>query len=196
MNRTIDYYNQNAAAFAAGTLHADMSECRKRFLKYVKPGGIILDAGCGSGRDALSFLQEGYGVEAFDASEELCRIAGELLGFPVKCLRFEELSGTALYDGIWACASLLHVQPEDLEDVIRRLKELLKPDGVLYASWKEGSTDREKGGRFFHDMTPEDCRILFQTAGFEVLEVFQTTDVRPGRESEGWVNIIGKKITH
>ena len=72
-------------------------------------------------------------------------------------------------------------------------KRLLKPEGVLYASWKKGSTDHEKGGRFFHDMTLEDCRELFENAGLKVLELFETKDVRPGRESEGWVNIIGKR---
>lgn len=198
MNNTIDYYNQNARSFVSGTLHADMSQCRSRFLQYVKPGGAILDAGCGSGRDSLIFMQKGYAVSAFDASEEVCRIAGELLGIPVACMRFEDLTGEEKYDGIWACASLLHVRGEDMEDVMQRLARLLKPAGVLYASWKKSAGDnaleREKDGRFFRDMTLADCRALFEKAGMEVLELFETTDVRPGRESEGWVNIIGKKL--
>ena len=193
MNKTIDYYNQNAEAFISGTLHADMSECRQRFLAHVKPGGRLLDAGCGSGRDALAFLQAGYEVDAFDASEEVCRMAGEMLGIPVWCLRFEDLTDVEDYDGIWACASLLHVRAEDLEDVMRRLKRLLKPGGVLYASWKEGSSDREKDGRYFHDMTLDGCRELFEKTGLEVLEAFETKDVREGRQDEGWVNVIGRK---
>ncbi|MBO7364093.1 MAG: class I SAM-dependent methyltransferase [Lachnospiraceae bacterium] len=193
MNKTIDYYNRNAALFVSGTLHADISDCRNRFLHYVKPGGRLLDAGCGSGRDALAFVRAGYPVDAFDASEELCRFASELLGFPVRCERFEDLTGTSLYDGIWACASLLHVRGADLPDAVRRLKELLKPEGVLYASFKEGTSEREKDGRFFHDMTADSCRDLFRDAGLEVLEVFRSGDVREGRADETWVNIIVKK---
>ena len=170
-----------------------MSACRDRFLQYVKPGGKILDAGCGSGRDSLAFLEAGYAVDAFDAAEEICRLASKNLGFTVNCLRFEEIIGGPEYDGIWACASLLHVNKNDLPDVMRRLKGLLKPDGIIYASFKEGTTERIKDGRFFHDMTEKDCQDLFQEAGLTVLEIFRSQDVREGRQSEAWVNIIGKK---
>ena len=193
MKETIEYYNRNAEAFIAGTLHANMSENRNRFLCHVKPGGKILDAGCGSGRDSLAFVQAGFLVDAFDASEEICRLASEILGFVVECKRFEELTGDSEYDGIWACASLLHVREKDLPDVLNRLKRLLKPDGILYASFKEGNSEREKDGRFFHDMTEDACRKLFLDAGMDVLELFRSQDVREERPGEYWVNIIGKK---
>ena len=64
MNDTINYYNLNAESFIAGTLNADISRARDLFLKYVKPGGRILDAGCGSGRDSLAFMAAGYEVDA------------------------------------------------------------------------------------------------------------------------------------
>ena len=188
MNDTIEYYNQNAETFVKETLHADMDENRKRFQKYVRPGGKILDAGCGSGRDALAFRQAGYQVEAFDASEEICRLASEQLGFPVQCLRFQEVEGEAEYDGIWACASLLHVSGDELLDVIQRLKKLLKPGGVLYASFKKGEGDRTKGGRYFYDMTQEKLTALFKAAELTVLESYESEDVRKNRKEEKWVN--------
>ena len=193
MNETIEYYNRNAESFVSGTLHADMSDTRKRFLDYVKPDGRILDAGCGSGRDSLAFLKEGYQVDAFDASEEICRLASKILGFPVECKRFEEITGTSIYDGIWACASLLHVSGEELPGVMCRLEKLLKPEGILYASFKKGNAERNKNGRFFHDMTENACRDLFQSVNMEVLDFFISQDVREGRTDEYWVNIIGKK---
>ena len=190
MNGTIEYYNQNADSFISGTINADMSETRNRFLRYIKSGGKILDAGCGSGRDSLAFQQAGYQVDAFDASEEICKKATELLGFTVECKRYEELSGSEEYDGIWACASLLHVSGNDLPDVMNRLYALLKPEGILYASFKEGSSERVKDGRFFHDMTEQGCIDLLKNAGFEVLELYKSEDVRPDR-TEIWVNAIG-----
>ena len=189
-NRTIDYYDAHAQEFAAGTGSADMSGCRNRFLSYLTPGAKILDAGCGSGRDALAFLQAGFETDAFDASEQLCRIASEKTGIAVRQLRFEELEGEALYDGIWACASLLHVQRADLPNVLLRLHRLLKPGGVLYASFKQGSGERVKDERYFHDLTQETCRQLMEAAGFAVRELFVTEDVRPGRAQEKWVNVI------
>ena len=188
IRNTIEYYNQNAETFVKETLHADMDENRKRFLKYVRPGGKILDAGCGSGRDALAFRQAGYQVDAFDASEEICRLASENLGFPVRCLRFQELEGEAEYDGIWACASLLHVPGDELPNVIQRLKKLLKPGGILYASFKKGEGGRRKGGRYFQDMTEEKLKDLFETAGLTVLENYESADVREDRKEEKWVN--------
>ena len=195
MNETIKYYDRNAERFIAGTLDADMSDCRERFLKYVPAGGKLMDAGCGSGRDTAAFLEAGYQVDAFDASAEICRLVSERLGIPIACKRFEDLEGEAEYDGIWACASLLHVQVENLTDVISRLRKLLKSQGVLYASFKEGSAERVKEGRYFHDMTLESCAQLFKEQGFTILELFPSGDVREGRAGERWVNIIGRTET-
>ncbi len=192
MNETIEYYNHNAQSFIAGTVNADMSDCRDRFIKYIPAGGRLLDAGCGSGRDTAAFMRAGYLVDAFDASEEICRIASESLGISVACKRFEELEGESEYDGIWACASLLHVKTADLADVISRLKRMLKPGGILYASFKEGDSDRIKNGRFFHDMTLSSCEKLFTDLGFDILELFESGDVREDRSGERWVNMIGR----
>jgi NTP pyrophosphatase (non-canonical NTP hydrolase) len=191
-NDTIAYYDQNAAAFIEGTANADMSYSRNLFLQYIRPGGRILDAGCGSGRDSLAFMEAGYQVDAFDASEEICRIASERLGFPVACKCFEDFEGETEYDGIWCCASLLHVKAVDLPDVIRRLKKMLRPDGALYVSFKKGSTERVKEGRYFNDMTSTSCENLLLENGFEVMELFESGDVREGREDEKWVNAVGK----
>ena len=197
-DKTIRYYDMHAKDFVAGTENADMQACRERFLQYLKPGQKILDAGCGSGRDVIAFREAGYEVEAFDASAEICRIAAEKTGIEVKQLRFEELAGEDAYHenafhGIWACASLLHVNPADLPDVLKRLYSLLKQEGVLYASFKYGTGELEKDGRFFYDLTEETCRGLLRDAGFSIKELFITQDVRSGRGHEKWVNAIAGK---
>lgn len=192
-DQTIRYYDEHAEAFVAGTENADMRECRERFLHYLKPGQKILDAGCGSGRDVIAFREAGYEVDAFDASAEICRIASEKTGIAVKQLRFEDIDGADQYDGIWACASLLHVKPADLPDVLRRLYRLLKTEGILYVSFKYGSGEREKNGRYFHDLTEDACGELLTEAGFSMKERFMTQDVRSGRNQEKWVNAIAGK---
>ena len=99
------------------------------------------------------------------------------------------------YDGIWACASLLHVARTDLPDVLRRLHKLMKPNGILYASFKYGTGERIKEGRYFCDFTQESCRSLMEQAGFGVIEIFVTGDVREGRGDEKWVNVIAEKVS-
>ena len=189
---TIQYYNRHAEEFCAGTFSADMSRSRDRFLAYLQPGSAILDAGCGSGRDTLAFLSAGYQVDAFDASDEICRIASQKTGIPVRKQRFEKLEGRELYDGIWACASLLHVAAADLPDVLVRLYRLLKKQGIMYVSFKLGDGERQKDGRYFNNMREEIlCRLLCD-AGFTVKETFITQDVRENRQDEAWVNVIAE----
>lgn len=193
MNETIEYYNQHAAEFYAGTVNADMSYCQEKFLAYLPTQGRILDAGCGSGRDSKYFMEIGYDVEAFDASMELCKLATKMIGKEVRCMRFEDLDEDCEFDGIWASASLLHVSKTELPDVLQKMRRALKPDGVLYASFKYGSTERVKERRFFNDYTEGEVQEVFEKVGFKCEECFVTADVRVGRGEEKWVNVIGGK---
>ena len=193
MNQTISYYDKNAEEFCKNTIDADMSFCRDKFLNYLKTGATILDAGCGSGRDSLAFKQLGYQVTAMDASSEICKEAEKVLGQKVICKTFEELEHEKAYDGIWACASLLHVSKERMREVLKRLNRALKDGGVLYASFKYGDEEKIVNGRLFSYYDEQSLRVLIEENGFEVLEVFVTQDVREDRQEEKWVNVVGVK---
>lgn len=117
MTSTLTYYNQNATAFFSNTANVDMSALHDRFLSAVSAGGSVLDAGCGSGRDAKDFLDKGYRVTAFDASHELVQLAKEHTGLDVQLRTFANVKEQACYDGIWACASLLHVPQAELPTI-------------------------------------------------------------------------------
>lgn len=195
MNKTIEYYNQHAQEFCEATVNADMSFCRNKFLSYIPKGGRILDAGCGSGRDSRAFGLGGYKVEAFDASEAVCEYAKAYTGLPVRCCGFDDISGEYRYDGIWACASLLHLKPEALDDVLEKLYTALRAGGILYASFKEGSFACYRNGRFFCDFTKNTLKIILDRRSlFYPLEYFITTDVRQDRKNERWINVIAKKM--
>ena len=120
---TLDYYNTKATEFVSGTVEVQFTEMQDTFLKYVPAGGKILDFGCGSGRDTKYFLSRGYVVEATDGSEELCKIASEYTGIPVKKILFHELNSVEEYDGIWACASVLHVAKQELPVIIQKMAD-------------------------------------------------------------------------
>lgn len=193
MNQTISYYDKNAKEFCKNTIDADMSFCRDKFLKYLSAGASILDAGCGSGRDSVAFKQLGYHVTAMDASPEICKEAEKVLGQKVLCKIFEELDDENIYDGIWACASLLHVPKESMGEVLYRLKLALKDGGILYASFKYGDGEKIVNERLFNYFNEQSLRMLMRENGFEVLELFVTQDVREGRSEEKWVNVVGVK---
>lgn len=194
MNETITYYNQNADSFIEGTQNADMSAQYDFFLKYLSSGGKILDLGCGSGRDTAYFLSLGYEVTAIDGSEELCKRVKANYGIDAQCIRFEDIAFVAKFDAIWASASLLHVPKADISYIMNKVSAALKPDGILYASFKYGSNERISNGRFFNDYTENDIDTLFTSGNHLVLqEYWITEDVRPGRLGEHWLNIVAKK---
>lgn len=194
MDATLNYYNQNADSFVAGTLSADMSAQYKFFLKYVSRKAKILDLGCGSGRDSAYFVSLGFDVVAVDGSAELCKRAKEIYGIDAVCTLFEDISFDEEFDAVWACASLLHVDKAGMPDVLRKLSEALKPSGILYASFKYGNTERITGGRFFNDYTEADIGTLLTPENQLILqEYWITEDVRPERAGERWLNFIAMK---
>lgn len=163
----MQYYNENAVEYAEKTLPISMTEQYEKFLRTLPQNGFILDAGCGSGRDALYFLKNGYKVDAFDGSDEMARLAGQLTGLNVKCLRFQEYAPRPIYDGIWANASLLHVPHEELHDVLTAFRQSLKPCGTLYCSFKYGKKDSvDSHGRCFTNKTCETLDKDLAAAGF------------------------------
>lgn len=98
----------------------------------------ILDFGCGSGRDTKYFIDNGYEVDAMDGSKELCKVATKYTGIKVQHMFFEDFNECNAYDGIWACASILHLKKCELPDMIKRLYKALKRNGVIYMSFKYG----------------------------------------------------------
>ena len=112
--RTLNYYNSNAAVFSENTKNVDFSEVQQIFTNQLSPDASILDFGCGSGRDTRYFIDHGYHVTATDGSEMICKMATKYTGIQVKQMLFEELDDRNQYDGIWACASILHLSREEL----------------------------------------------------------------------------------
>ncbi|MCM1057656.1 MAG: class I SAM-dependent methyltransferase [Firmicutes bacterium] len=197
MSGTISYYDKNAEEFCRATKDADMSYCRDKFLHFLNRQEHmihILDAGCGSGRDAKAFLDAGYKVTALDASSEICKEAEKLVNQKVLCMGFEEMQFQQEFDGIWACASLLHIPYIEMSEVLKHFWYALKEEGILYASFKYGKGMRIDKGRAFYDYEEMELKNLMMSNGFLVKEIFITQDVRENRESEQWINVLVEKF--
>ncbi len=196
MSGTLNYYNANAQKFFDETINVDMSVLRDRFLSKVPSGGYVLDAGCGSGRDTKVFKERGFRIAAFDASPALAELASEYIGQEVEVRTFAEVSEVAVYDGIWACASLLHLPIEEITVALSRLWQALKPGGIFYVSFKEGQGERKKDGRHFTDLNETNLRQLFANfVDVAQAEYWQTVDVRPKR-NDLWLNAIIHRKHH
>lgn len=193
-NITIEYYNENVDKFVNDTQDVVFCATQDLFLSYLNEGNSILDLGCGSGRDTKYFLSKGYKVDAMDGSMEICKVASDYTGINVKCLLFNELDEIDKYDGIWACASILHLDRDDLIDVFHRIARALKDNGILYTSFKYSEFEGVRNGRYFTDFTLESFNE-FQTniPEFIIEKKWITSDVRAGREDEKWLNLIMRK---
>lgn len=198
VDSTVEYYNKNAEQFLAETTNVEFSETQNTFLKLLPDGAMILDFGCGSGRDALEFLRRGYQVDATDGSAEMCHAASELTGLPVRQMLFQDLNEKEKYDGIWACSSILHLPRTTLKNVLVKMCMALKDGGIAYSSFKYGTFEGKRNDRYFTDFTEESFEdFISGINGLKIEKMWITVDVRPGREQEKWLNIIlRKQIIH
>ena len=193
MNSTLDYYNRSADKYIEDSLHADVSDLYAHFLPKVPKGGSILDLGCGSGRDSKHFMELGYHVTAVDGSEEFCRRASSLLGIEVKCKLFDEIDFISEFDGVWDCASLLHVPKNEIHGILQKIEKALKAEGIFYMSFKYGTEERIAGERTFSDYTEQDIPWLLSKTNMKCIEYWISEDVRADRIGEKWLNIITRK---
>lgn len=190
---TINFYQTNARQFFDSTVNVDMTSLYAAFTEQLAPNARVLDAGCGSGRDSKAFREMGYQVEAFDASSEMVKLASRHAAVPVRQLSFHDLTDTGRYQGIWCCASLLHLPESQLPDAMQKLARALMPGGVWYVSFKYGNGEREKDGRHFTDLNEQALSSLIQQLpGIDIQSTWLTEDKRPDR-NETWLNALLRK---
>ena len=231
---THEFYEDHAFDYFRSTKDVDMTDLLTRFARLLPAGGSVLDVGCGSGRDLKWFRAQGFRAAGIDASERLCALAREYAGpeVVVHCgsiqdwcaerhesgnLSCEDPADPAMmYDGIWANASLLHLEEAALYEFFRTAAGRLLPGGVLYFSMKEDPEDAvmmpeearpgcgtwiepdvsymDRKGRYVRLLRDEDLAKLMgqMHEEFEMVDVWRTSD----RMSRGvsWKNVILKRI--
>lgn len=191
---TINFYDKNAENYFDTTVNIDMSPIYNRFLKYIPKNGYVLDFGCGSGRDSKYFLEQGYKVKSIDGSKKLSELATLYIGQKVKCMNFLEFNEENLYDGIWACASIIHLTNNELVKVLKKLSMALKNYGYLYISFKNGVGFETIDGKYFNYFTKESFgELLSCYKELTLIDMFETELFNNIKETRYWNNFILQK---
>ena len=186
-----NYYESNAERYASETFSADMSEQYQRFLPLLKKGAKILDVGSGSGRDVCYFQKQGYQATALEPSKNLCREIRKVFSGEIVCSDIQDYRPAERYDGIWACASLIHLQEEEVLCFFKKIDMYLNDNGIVYASGKSGiSTGEVEDGRFFLEFTEQLVdKILTVNKQLQLEQLWYTEDVS-GRRGFRWLNVV------
>lgn len=193
---SVEYYNKNAAEFYQRSVGIDMSPAYEKFLSQLPSKAHILDAGCGIGRDAKYFKEKGYEVTAFDASKEMVNLCNQEMGISAIQLSFQDMVFDQNFDGIWACASLLHVPYEETIDIFSKIRHALKPEGVFYASYKYGDQKMSVKGRDFYNMDEKVISPYLKDL-FDTIHIWESAStikhVAPS-PSDSWLNVLCRRI--
>lgn len=185
------YYQEHFNEFIVDTSNANMKELYNFFEKHIKKGMKILDVGFGSARDITHFSSK-YGVYGIDVVDEFVNHAKKLGFNQVYKQSILDITFHNTFDAIWACASLLHIEKENLNQAFKKCDNALKEDGIMYCSFKYGTFIGERNGRYYIDLTEESIKEYLKDTNFKIIDSLVTVDVRPNR-NEKWLNIILKK---
>ena len=186
----MDYYQKNSSEYINKTKDADLSKERDELLKMLPKKGKILDIGFGSGRDSLAFKELGYDVISIDSCNEFCDY-GKLIGLNVININVKDISFNNEFDGIWACASLLHVKSNELVEVFNKIALAMTENASFYCSFKYSEFEGVRDDRYYTDMTLEKMNSLLANTNLGIVNNWVKDDSL-NRDNK-WISFILKK---
>jgi ubiquinone/menaquinone biosynthesis C-methylase UbiE len=187
---TIQTYDQIAPSFAERYWNVVLERELDNFAQRLPAASRVMDLGCGPGRDIQLLRQRGFNLFGLDRSTGMLREAQQRVGGLLACadMRRLPLHDNSL-DGIWMCASLLHMPRSDAPLVLTEVGRVLRAGGVLYVSVQEGTgeswSDSDGGQRFFTFFQADELKTLVESAGFSVEETW----TNPGGHSM-WISLL------
>lgn len=201
LKKTIQTYDQIAADYVQATNNLQPQEEFTLFSQMLLTGNAVLDAGCGGGRDCRALAERGFQVIGIDLSAEMLKIARNLAPgceFRQTDLRKIPLADNSI-DGIWCCASLLHLKRREVRRALLEFRRVLKKGAVCCILIKKGTGEkfvkdsRSQGKpRFYSYFQPDEIRALCRSLNFEIL-IGKTTQSGSAGQREDWLYFLLRK---
>jgi SAM-dependent methyltransferase len=190
---TLKFYADNAATYIRHAIGPTPQLAA--FLARLPPGGKVLELGTGNGRDAAAMLAAGFAVTPSDAAPALAKEAEIRLGRPVRIMAFHELDESEIYDGVWACAALLHAPRNELTADLARIFRALRPGGYLVASFKAGTGEgRDSFGRYYNYPDAAELHAHMAAAGpWAAIEISENDGSGYDSQPTRWLWIVAEK---
>ncbi|MEL6574017.1 MAG: class I SAM-dependent methyltransferase [Pseudomonadota bacterium] len=193
-HKTIAIYNEKAQDYAKMVSKGAPDASLLAFMEALPPGGRALDLGCGPGNASAIMRDAGFVPDAVDASPSMIALAKEKFGLEGRVATFDDLSGDAIYDGVWANFSLLHAPRAELPRHFEAIAKALRPGGIFHIGMKTGTdVKRDRLGRQYTYVTVPELHGLFEDAGFAVMA--EKTGEEAGFDGviAPWVVMLAKK---
>jgi ubiquinone/menaquinone biosynthesis C-methylase UbiE len=192
IERTRQTYDRYASEHAARFWNASVARAWDVFTSLLPPNALVLDLGCGAGRDVAALGQRGCRVIGVDLSigllrEAQDRVKGEFVQADMRAIPFK----TAQFDGVWMCASFLHIPRQQAPKVLAQVNRVMGWGSLIYIAVKQGEGESWQGAdgpRFFTYYQPDEIASSIQDCGFSV----ETSWIEETSWGE-WVNIIARK---
>lgn len=184
----MNYYNKYAKQYIESTKNIDMKEYYEIFENYLKPNSKILDVGFGSGRDSIYFNNKGYKIISIDPIKEFCDNAKDIGLKNIMQLSIEDIAYSNEFDAIWACASLLHIESNDLINVFNKCYLALKDNSIMYVSFKYGDFKGIIDGRYFTYLNETTFTNIINQTKFKIDKLWINED-KLNRDIK-WLNAI------
>ena len=194
VKKVSEYYDTNVEAYVKKRNKGqtpDFLRLRKKFAEEIG-SGKVLDAGCGHGIHSKYFCDKGVEIVGVDVSESLLRIArenapkAEFHKMDIRELSFDDNS----FDGVWACACLLHLKKSDCKKALREFRRVLKADGLFYSCVKKGDGESSRRERYVKYYQPGEFKELVESQGFKILELVVN---RQYDKEVDWINVFARK---
>lgn len=194
---TIDYYNKNSNEYHVRTKDSCLNHLYHKFTNQLKEHASILDIGCGAGRDSLYFTSKGFNITGIDASDSMLKLYQENTGQSAIKISFEQINYNQKFDAAWANASLLHVDYNDLKDILVKVNKSLKDDGIFCASFLYGDKKHtNKDGRdFYYHNEASLTNYLDNIFAPKEFLVVDDSKIRSNpKNGRKWINVLATKI--
>ena len=168
--KTLATYNAKAAHYADSFDSDGPSKSLQAFMALLPAGGRVLDLGCGPGTASAHLRDAGFDPDPVDASEAMIALARDRYALPARLGTFDDITGTAIYDGVWANFSLLHAPRGDLTRHFDAIGQATKAGGALHVGMKTGKGEkRDAMSRLYTFVTVTELQTMLEDAGFAVI---------------------------